>query len=460
MPAADATGSPSPSLDADTSLLGDVIAQARKAGADSADAVLLRGQSLSTALRLKEPEKTEREEGNDLGLRVFIGHRQAIVSSTDFRPPALAELVERAVAMAKSVPEDPYCGLAKAAEIAQDFPDPASLDLVDPGEPAPELLVERARQAEEAALSVPGITNSEGAEASWSRSSIVLAASNGFSGAYEISRFGLAVSVLAGTGTEMERDHEFCSTIYDSDLESPEALGREAAERAVRRLNPRKMKTVSAPVVFDSKIAGSLLGHLASAINGAAVARGTSFLRDRLGQPVMAESLTVIDDPHRPRGLRSKPFDGEGLPNRRQALVDKGVLQSWVLDLRSARQLGLSSTGHAGRGTSSPPAPTTTNLYLEPGQISPEELIAGIQNGLFVTDLMGFGVNGITGDYSRGARGFWIENGAIAFPVNELTIAGNLKDMFLNIIAANDLRFRYATNAPTLRIDGMTIAGA
>lgn len=437
-------------------LLTDLIGKAKAAGADAADAVLFDAAALSLSQRLGKPERLERAESGDLGLRVFIGRRQAIVSSTDRSRQALDELVERAVAMARTVPEDPFCGLADPDQLAREWPD---LDTCDPDEPAAELLIEQARKAEEAALAVAGITNSEGADASWSRSTVAVAASNGFAGGYSISRRSLAVSVLAGSGTGMERDYDYGSTVYGADLDDPEAIGRSAGERTVRRLNPRRVRTAKVPVVFDPRVSRGLLGHLAGAITGPAIARGTSFLKDRMGQRIFPAGVTVVDDPHVRRGLRSKPFDGEGVATERRNIIDDGVLTTWLLDLRSARQLGLTTTGHAARGTSSPPSPSPTNLFLEPGPRSPDELIADIGQGLYVSELMGMGVNGVTGDYSRGAAGFWIENGQIAYPVGELTIAGNLKEIFLNIEPANDLEFRYGMDAPTVRIEGMTVAG-
>jgi PmbA protein len=438
------------------SLLDDLIARARKAGADAADAVLVESAALSVAQRLGKPEKLERAESRDLGLRVFIGKRQAIVSTTDTSPPMLAELVERAVAMARTVPEDPHCGLADAGELARKIP---TIDLCDTTEPTTALLKERARTAEESALAVKGVTNSEGADASWSRSTIALAASNGFHGSYARSHHGVSAAVLAGEGTGMERDYDYATAVYGRDLEDPAAVGKRAGERTVKRLHARKAATAKVPIVYDPRASRGLLGHLASAINGAAIARGTSFLKDKLGQRIFGADITITDDPHRPRGLNSKPFDGEGIANRKRAIVEDGVLTTWVLDLRSARQLGLKSTGHAARGTSSPPSPSLTNLYMAAGKMMPEEMIGGILSGFYVTELMGMGVNGVTGDYSRGAAGFWIEHGELAYPVSEVTIAGNLNDMFLNLTPANDLVFRYGTDAPTIRVDGMTVAG-
>jgi PmbA protein len=441
---------------AELDLLTDLIAAARRAGADAADALYVESAAVSVAERLGRPEKLEREESRDLGLRVLIGHRQAVVSSTDLTRSALDALVARAIAMARSVPEDPYCGLAASSELAREFPD---LDSVDLAEPSTEVLTQRAKAAEEAARGVPGITNSEGAEASWSRSRVLLAASNGFSGSYAMTRHGVSVSVLAGTGTAMERDYDFSSAVHGSDLEDPAAVGRRAGERAVKRLNPRKAATMQAPVIYDPRVAGSMLGHLAGAINGSSVARGTSFLKDRLGQGIFPRGVNIVDDPHRRRGLRSKPFDGEGVANRRRTLIEDGALTTWLLDLRSARQLGFASTGHASRGTGGPPGPAPTNLWVEPGAVTAAELIEDVVQGLYVTDLIGFGVNGITGDYSRGAAGFWIEGGEPTYPVSEVTVAGNLIDIFAKLMPANDLTFRTGMDAPTLRIDGMTIAG-
>ena len=438
-------------------LLHDLITRARRAGADAADAVLFEGTSLSHGRRLGKTEKLERSEGQDLGLRVFIGRQQAVVSSTDRSPTALAELVERAVAMARTVPEDPFCGIADPAEIAQEWP---ALDMLDPAEPAAEVLIERARAAEEAALAVAGVTNSEGAEAGWGRSCIALAASNGFAGFYSGSSQGVSASVIAGSGTGMERDYDFASAIYAADLRDPADIGKSAGERAVKRLGAKKMPTCRCPVVFDPRVARGFISHLLGPISGPSIARGTSFLKDRLGDRVFPEAITIIDDPHRQRGLRSKPFDGEGIANRRRALVDKGVLTTWLLDLRSARQLGLTTTGHAARGTASPPSPSATNVWIEPGSMSPKELIADIASGFYVTEMMGMGVNGVTGDYSRGASGFWIDNGEIAFPVSEMTVAGNLKDIFARLVAADDLEFKAGADAPTLRVDDLTVAGA
>lgn len=440
------------------SLIQDLVDRAKKAGADAADAVAGLSTSVSHAQRLGKTEKLERDESQDLGLRVLIGKKQAIVSSNDWKADGLDLLVERAVAMAKAVPDDVYCGIADPDQIVG--PDYPTLEMYDSEEPSAETLIARAKETEDAALSVEGITNSEGAEASWSHFRIALAASNGFAGTYEGSRHSVGVSVLAGTGTEMESDHDYATKIFGADLPSCAEIGRNAADRALKKLGARKPPTAhGVPVVFDPRVSGGMVRHLTGAINGSSVARGTSFLKDRMGEQIMAAGITIVDDPHMDRGLASKPFDAEGLPNKRRNLVDQGVLQTWVLDLRTARQLGLTSTGHASRGTGGPPGPSTTNTHLAAGTVSPEDLIADIERGFYVTSVMGMGVSMITGDYSRGASGFWIENGQIAYPVNEVTIAGNLKDMFLAMTAADDLEFKYATNAPTLRVDGMTVAG-
>jgi PmbA protein len=438
-------------------LLHDLVAKARRAGADAADAIAVAGTSLSHTRRLGKTEKLERSESQDLGLRVFIGKQQAMVSSSDRAPATLDALVERAVAMARAIPEDPFCGLADPDQITKTIP---ALDILDPDEPSAETLIERARAAEESALAVKGVTNSEGADAGWGRSRVALVASNGFAGSYAGSHHGVSASVIAGSGTAMERDYDFASAVYGTDLRRPEEIGREAGERAVRRLGARKMPTGKVTVIFDPRVARSFISHLLGSISGPSIARGTSFLKDKLGERIFPEAFTIIEDPHRQRGLRSRPCDGEGIANRRRALIDKGVLTTWLLDLRSARQLKMTTTGHAARGTASPPSPAATNVWIEPGPDSPERLYADVKSGFYVTELMGMGVNGVTGDYSRGAAGFWIENGALAFPVSEMTVAGNLKEMFLHMAAANDLEFRTGTDAPTLRIDELTVAGA
>lgn len=441
----------------DLNRLNDLIAKAKRQGADAADAVLVNSIALSHARRLGETEKIEREESTDLGLRVLIGKKQAIVSSTDLDPSALDELVSRAVAMARTVPDDPFTGLADPDQLCTDFPE---LDILDRDEPSTDTLIDRAKLCEDAARSVPGVTNSEGAEASWSHRRLALAGSNGFARGYAVSNHSVGASVIAGTGTEMESEYDYGSTVYGADLEDSATIGRRAGERAVKRLNPQKAKSVKVPVVYDVRVAGGLLRHLIGAISGPAIARGTSFLKDKLCKKIFSGGVTVVDDPLRRRGLRTRPFDGEGVATRATDIVSDGVLQTWLLDLASARQLGLETTGHASRGTSSPPSPSASNLHLQPGKQTLDELIADIDSGLYVTSLMGMGVNGVTGDYSRGAAGFWIEKGEITYPVSEMTIASNLSDMFLHMTPASDLEFRYGINSPTVRVEGMTVAGS
>ena len=440
----------------DLNLLQDLITHAHKAGADAADAVLVGGASLSVARRLGKTEHVERSENRDLGLRVFLGQRIAIVSATTVDPAGFAELAERAVAMARVVPEDPFTSLAEP--VAPD--DAGPLDLVDPREPAATTLVERAAAAEDAMRAMPGITNSEGAEAGYGRSEVTLVTSAGFAGRAVRTSHSISAVALAGSGTAMQRDYDYHSTVHLADLDDPMAIGRHAGERALRRLNPIRPKTAKMPVIYDPRVSGGLLGHLAGAINGAAIARGTSFLKDKMGARIFAPGIMVHDDPRRHRGLRSRVFDGEGVRTRPLTLIEDGVLTTWLLDLRAARQLGLASTGHAGRGTSGPPSPGSTNLYLAAGALSPAALMADIKEGLYITELIGSAVNGLTGDYSRGAAGFMIRDGQLAESVAEITVAGNLLEMFLHLTPADDLVFRRGTDAPSVRIDGMTLAGA
>ncbi len=446
-----------PATAPDANLLADLLKWAKAAGADSADALYVNGESISVAQRMGKREKLESSEGRDLGLRVFVGQRQAFVSSTDFAPAALRTLATRAVDMARAVPEDPVCGIAPEELLAESWPD---LDLADKSRPSARALLAMAAEAEDAARAVKGVTNSEGAEASWGRTAVMLAASNGFSGGYRRSGYSLSCAVLGGEGTGMERDYEWSSAVHLEDLMSARTVGRNAGKFVVRRLNPRKAKSARVPVVYDRRVSGGLIGHLAGAINGRAVARGTSFLKDKMGEKIFADGIRILDNPHRKRGLGSRPFDAEGLPTKRYAVIDDGRLTTWLLDLAAARQLKLKPTGHAARGTSGPPSPTTSNFYLEKGKLSLDELLGDIKSGLYITDMIGFGVNGVTGDYSRGASGFWIENGKLAWPVSGITVAGNLKDMFLNMTPANDLQFKSSTNAPTVRIEGMTVAGS
>jgi PmbA protein len=439
-----------------TGLAERLVEAARKAGADAADAVAVRSVSQSVEIRDGAVEESERSEGDDLGLRVFLGKRQAVVSTNDLRGNGVQALAERAVAMARVAPEDRFIGLADAALLAKNFPD---LDLIDPDLPEVGRLEDLAREAEAAGLDVQGVTKSGGASASAGIGGMVLVTSHGFSGAYLASRYGISMTAIAGEGTAMERDYDYSSTLHAADLDKPEKVGKTAGQRAVERLNPLKAATGKVPVVFDRRIAGSLVGSLANAVNGAAIARKTSFLMEKLGQPVFAKSIRIIDDPLRKRGQRSRPFDAEGVAGRKLALVEDGIVMTWLLDSGTARELGRETTGHASRGVSSSPSPSATNLYLEAGTATPDELIADIDQGFYVTDLIGSGTNIVTGDYSRGASGFWIERGRRTYPVSEVTIAGHLSDMFRTLTPANDLEFRYGTNAPTVRIEGLTVAG-
>jgi PmbA protein len=439
-----------------TDLAERLVGAARKAGADAADAVAVRGVSQSVEIRDGAVEESERAESDDLGLRVFVGKRQAVVSTNDLRGDGVAALAERAVAMARVAPEDRFAGLADPARLAKNFPE---LDLVDPDLPEVGRLEELAREAEAAALEVRGVTKSGGASASAGIGGMVLVTSHGFHGAYLGSRYGMSMTAIAGEGTAMERDYDYTSTLHAADLDKPEKIGQTAGKRAVERLNPLKAITGKVPVVFDQRVAGSLVSSLANAINGAAIARKTSFLMDKLGQQIFGKGIRIVDDPLRKRGQRSRPFDGEGVAGYKLALVDDGVITTWLLDSATARELSLQTTGHASRGVSSSPSPGATNLYLEAGPLSPDALIADIEQGFYVTDLIGSGTNIVTGDYSRGASGFWIEKGKRTYPVSEITIAGHLNDIFRTLTPANDLEFRFGTNAPTVRIEGLTVAG-
>ena len=439
-----------------SSLAERLVEAAKRAGADAADAVAVRGVSQGVEVRDGHVEESERSEGDDVGLRVLVGRRQAVVSTNDVRGDGIAKLAERAVAMARVAPEDKFVGLADPAELAREFPD---LDLLDPGIPSTAELERRAKEAEAAGLAVEGVTKSGGASASSGIGGMVLVTSTGFHGSYLRSSHGMSMTAISGEGTGMERDYDYSSALHASDLASPASVGRKAGERAVARLNPRKVETCKVPVVYDPRVANSLVGHLVGAINGASIARKTSFLKDRLGQQLFAGNIRIVDDPLRVRGLRSQAFDAEGVRVKKLAIVDGGVLTSWLLDCATARELGMTTTGHAHRGVSSAPSPGPYNLHLEAGTASPKQLIADIKQGFYVTDLIGSGVNGVTGDYSRGASGFWIENGEITYPVSEVTIAGHLLEMFKSMTPANDLEFRYGINAPTLRIEGLTLGG-
>jgi PmbA protein len=391
-----------------------------------------------------------------MGLRVFIGQSSALTSGSVFTPESLDRLAETAVAMARVAPPDSCAGLAAHELLAKDMPE---LDLISSYLPESDRLKALALDVEEAALAVQGVTKSGGASASAAQRKIALVTSAGFGQTYGRTSLSLSVSAIAGEGTGMERDYDYSAACHFEDLKTPQEVGKSAGERAVKRLHARKIASQAVSVIYDKRVASSLLGHLSSAINGAAIARGTSFLKSQMGQQIFSKGISIVDDPLRPRGLASRPFDGEGLTCSKRELIADGVLTGWVLDLRSARQLGLAPTGNGSRGLSSPPGPSTSNLHLEPGQLSPEQMIASIQQGLYITELIGNSVNMVTGDYSRGASGFWIENGQLAFPVSEITIAGNLRDMFMTLEPANDLVFKSSTNAPSCRVERLTIAG-
>lgn len=435
----------------------DLVARARSAGADAADAVFAASGSTSVQVRLGQLEDVERSEGQEIGLRVFVGKRSASASGSDLSPDALATLAERCVAMARLAPEDPYAGLAPE-ELLSRGATPA-LDIDDGGEVSPETLRAAALTAEDAGRAIGGVTNSQGASASGGRSVTALATSHGFAAAYAGSSHGVSAQMLAGEGAGMQRDYHYSSARYRSDLDDPTAVGAEAGRRAVARLNPERLKSGAMPIVFDRRVSASLIGHLAAAINGASIARGTSFLKDALGTKVFDGSIAIIDDPLRPRGLRSRPHDGEGLPTHVTRLIDGGVLTGWIADSAAARQLGIAPTGHASRGVSGPPGAGLSNVHLAAGSVSRDALIADIAEGFLVTELIGQGVNTLTGDYSRGASGFVIRGGQIGGAVDGVTIAGNLKDMFAALIPADDLLFEHAINVPTVRIGGMTLAG-
>jgi PmbA protein len=434
----------------------DVMKRALKLGATSADAMAVSRSDTEVSIRQGVVEELIQAEAKEVGLRVFAGQSSAMIAGSVLTSEALQRLAERCVQMAKLAPPDQYAGLAESSQLAQGSID---LDLVSADYPSAAKLQAMAHEAETVALAVPGVTKSNGAGASASDRYIALVASNGFSRSYRRTGFGLSASVISGEGTNMERDYDGTSANHFSDLETPEKIGRTAGERTVKRLNPRKLASQSVPVIFDRRVASSLLGHLSGAINGGSIARGVSFLKEDMGKVIFKSNINVVDDPLRMRGPSSRSFDGEGLPVQRRAFIEKGVLTSWVLDLRSARQLGMEPTGNGARGLASPPSASTSNLHMEAGSQSPEEMMKAMGKGLLITDFIGSSINSATGDYSRGASGFWIENGEIAYPVSEITVAGNLRDMFMSIVPASDLLFKGSTNAPSCLIEGMTIAG-
>jgi len=438
-------------------MLQDVVAKALAAGADAAEAVFAERQSLSVTVRLGELEEVEREESRDLGLRVFVGRRQATVSGSDISADARAKLIERAVAMARLAPEDPYAGLAPVDRLAKgSLPD---LDLFDASEPDAETLEARALAAEDAARAIPGVSNSDSSTASWSTGAWRLVTSTGFSGLHRASNFGVGTGAIAGEGAAMERAGEGRQTRWQSDLPDAAEIGAEAGRRAVSRLNARKLASTSAPVIFENRIAASTLGPLIGAISGPAVARGVSFLKSKLGAQIFSKAVTLTDDPHRPRGLGSSPFDDEGVANRSIDIIDAGVLTTWLLNTASARQLGLETTGHASRGLAGPPGVATSNLTLLPGALDQAGLMREAGAGLLVTNLFSPSLNPNTGDWSVGCSGFWFERGEIAYPVTEITVAGNLLEAYGRVTPGSDLEFRGSANAPSLLIESLAIAG-
>lgn len=441
----------------DTDIIEKALSAARAAGADGADVTFITGDSTDIQVRKGAVESAERAEDFQLGLRVFCGKRNAAVSSGQLDKDNINRLAERAVAMAKNAPEDPFARLATADECARTLPD---LELCDTTTLTTDQLSEMALVCEAAALETAGITNSDGGSASASRTRIMIGTSSGFTAEYERSSFGFSAVVIAEKDGQMERDYDYSMAVFAEDLKNPAEIGRNAAQRTLSRLGAKKPQTGSYPVIYDTRVSRSLAGHLASAINGSAVARGTSFLKDQLEKQITSSAISVIDDPLRPRGSGSKRFDGETLPVQKRQLVDDGRLTGWLLDLSTAAQLGMAPTGNASRSLSGPPSPSTSNFYIENSDTDTQSLIADIKEGFFVTEMMGSSVSLTTGDYSRGASGFWIENGEICWPVTEATIAGNLKDMFLSMVAGNDREEHQALSAPTILIPQMMVAGA
>ena len=444
----------------DKNHLQDLLKKVQGLGAAAADVLMVNSAQMNVRERMGKPETLERAEAVGLGLRVLVrgrgGMRQALVSSNDVRPDTLSALAERAVDMAKVAPVDPYACLAPRGKLAKES---KLLELSDPNTPSLEQLIDMARLAEDTALKVKGVTNSEGADAFFSRNHIELLTTDDFAGEYENTSFSLSVSVIAGKGDAMETDYDYAVARHLEDLKDPVKLGKNAARRAVGKLKPRKVATCQVPVVFDARVARSLVSAFAGAINGASVARGATFLSGQMGKQIFAPGIEIIDDPLRLRGPSSRPFDGEGVSGKKLRVVKDGVLSSWLLDTRSAKQLKLRTTGHAVRGVGSPPSPGNSNFYMKKGKLKVKDLIADIKSGFYVTEAFGMGINGITGDYSQGAAGFWIENGKLTYAVSEVTIAGHLLEMFKALTPASDLEFLYGTNCPSLRIEGMTIAG-
>lgn len=432
------------------------LERAKHFGATSADALVVDGRSLEVAVREGVIENLEQSEACEIGLRVLVGQASAAIATSKIDEAGIERIAEQAVAMAKAAPSDPYAGIADADQIAKGW---EKIDIAGDDLPDATALRDMALSAEAHALKVTGVSKSGGAGASSSDRTVVLAASNGFSGTYRRTGVSLSATAIAGEGTSMERDYDYSSVIHAADLRKPEDIGHEAGLRAARRVGARKVKSQAVPVIYDNRIAAGLVGHFLSAIMGSSIARGTSFLRDKLGAQIFGKGIEILDDPRRPRGLASRPFDAEGIATQPLTLVEDGVLKSWILDLGSARQLGLKTTGHAARGLAGPPGPSSSNVHLKPGLSSLSEMMKAIGEGFYVTELIGHGPSIVTGDYSRGASGFWIEKGEITYPVSEVTLAGKLADMFLHLTPANDLTFRTSLNAPSCLVEGMTLGG-
>ena len=433
-----------------------LIKKSRKSGADSVDVVYIENTNIDVGCRLKKIEKLERSESNDIGLRFIKNKKQVIVSSNDLTKKNLEELIYKASKMVGAIPRDPHCSIAKKKDLIKKIP---NLEIFDSKEPTIKSLKDKVIEAENAGLNVKGVTNSEGAEIGWNKSKIYLFNSNGLNVSYQSSSYDIYAVLIAGRGTLMEREYEFASSVFEKDLTKSSLLGKKAGELAVKKINPKKIKTSKIPVIFSPRVANSFLKHLSSAINGNSITRGTSFLKKKLNKKIFSSNINIIDNPLKKRGLQSKPFDGEGLETKKTQIIKNGELKTWFLDLATAHQLRLKSTAHASRNISSPPTPSPTNLYFEPSNISPKSLIGNIKKGVYLTELMGSSVNLINGDYSRGGSGFWIDKGEITYPINGITIADNLNEMFKKIILANDLEFKHGLNSPTMLIEDMIVAG-
>ena len=440
-------------------IVHDAVLLAKKAGADHADALMITSEEISYGQRLGRVEQMEQNRSRKIGLRVIIGNRQAITSSTEINQKTLQALATRALEMANIVPVEPDCLPATPTQIMQEIPAQDILQLHDNQQITMEQLIETGKILEDVALQNKGITNSEGANVSASYSKIAHAISNGFAATLEKSHYGLSVSLIAGAGDKMQTDYDYSVATHFQNLTTPEAIAQEAATRTLAKLNPRKGNSFQGAVMFAPRVGGSMLSYFLSAINGDAIHKGMSFLKERMGTKIFADDINIIEDPLMKQSLGGRLFDGEGLATSKKHWIENGTLNDWVLDLRTARKLNLQSTGNAGRGISSPPSPTISNAYIEAGKLTEAELMQDIKQGFYVTSTMGMGVNLITGDYSQGAEGFWIENGELTYPVQEMTLAGNLSDMFLNLRVADNLEFKQRINVPSLRIDGMIVSG-